>query len=221
MNIKSLPLFILISSGLMNAQGTPLGRWEKVEALRSGTLVVVTLETGDRIEGTFVEGMQPRGGGRERVEQRDLDEVEDLARGRGEIPSLGDVEGNARSFEWPSGKVRVNSRDEPGDLGVVFHGVDRLRVVVESEQNLVAAPRPDYQNARFCHEMIGKRRGTPVEIGKRSWIAVVPGDRAGRVAIRKYRKLLRNRRRGVEAESRCMTQGHLLVLNHDELAERT
>ncbi len=45
MHIKSLPLFILISSSLLNAQVVP-GRWEKVDSLRSGERIVVTLKAG-------------------------------------------------------------------------------------------------------------------------------------------------------------------------------
>ncbi len=45
MHIKSLPLFILISSSLLNAAVVP-GRWEKVDSLRSGERIVVTLKAG-------------------------------------------------------------------------------------------------------------------------------------------------------------------------------
>ncbi len=48
-NIKSLPLFILISSGLLNAQVIP-GRWEKVDSLPPGQEIIVTLKAGDRME---------------------------------------------------------------------------------------------------------------------------------------------------------------------------
>ncbi len=51
-NIKSLPLFILISSGLLNAQVVP-GRWEKVDLLPSGQEIIVTLKAGDRMECDF------------------------------------------------------------------------------------------------------------------------------------------------------------------------
>ncbi len=52
MNIKSLPLLVLISSGLMNAQVIP-GRWEKVDLLPSGQEIIVTLKAGDRMECDF------------------------------------------------------------------------------------------------------------------------------------------------------------------------
>ncbi len=52
MNIKSLPLLILISSGLLNAAVVP-GRWEKVDSLRSGEEIVVTLKAGDNMECAF------------------------------------------------------------------------------------------------------------------------------------------------------------------------
>ena len=54
MNIKSLPIFILISSGLLNAQVVP-GRWEKVAALPQGEEIIVTLKAGDRLECAFKE----------------------------------------------------------------------------------------------------------------------------------------------------------------------
>ena len=49
MNIKSLPLFILISSGLLNAQVIP-GRWEKVDSLPPGQQIIVNLKAGDSVE---------------------------------------------------------------------------------------------------------------------------------------------------------------------------
>lgn len=52
MHINGLPLFILISSGLLNAAVVP-GRWEKVESLLPGTQIAITLKTGDHIYGTF------------------------------------------------------------------------------------------------------------------------------------------------------------------------
>ncbi len=52
MTIKSLPLFILISSGLLNASVVP-GRWEKVDGLQEGTQIVVEMKSGDRLEGAF------------------------------------------------------------------------------------------------------------------------------------------------------------------------
>jgi hypothetical protein len=49
MTIKSLPLFILISSGLLNAAVVP-GRWDKVDSLPPGQQIIVTLKAGDSIE---------------------------------------------------------------------------------------------------------------------------------------------------------------------------
>ena len=49
MYIKSLPLFVLISSGLLNAAVVP-GRWEKVDSLPPGQQIIVTLKAGDSIE---------------------------------------------------------------------------------------------------------------------------------------------------------------------------
>ncbi len=49
MSIKSLPLFILISSGLLNAQVVP-GRWEKLDSQPTGKLIIVNLKAGDRLE---------------------------------------------------------------------------------------------------------------------------------------------------------------------------
>ncbi len=54
MNIKSLPLFILISSGLLNAAVVP-GRWEKIDSLRSGEQIVVALKAGSRGRFSFKE----------------------------------------------------------------------------------------------------------------------------------------------------------------------
>ena len=58
MNIQSLPLFILISSGLLNAAVVP-GRWEKVDGLKKGTRIVVEMKSGDRLEGAF-KGSSPQ-----------------------------------------------------------------------------------------------------------------------------------------------------------------
>ncbi len=58
MSIKSLPLFILISSGLLNAAVVP-GRWEKVDGLQEGTRIVVEMKSGDRLEGAF-KGSSPQ-----------------------------------------------------------------------------------------------------------------------------------------------------------------
>ena len=58
MNIKSIPLFILISSGLLNAAVVP-GRWEKVDGLQEGTQIVVEMKSGDRLEGAF-KGSSPQ-----------------------------------------------------------------------------------------------------------------------------------------------------------------
>ena len=52
MSIKSLPLFILISSGLLNAQVVP-GNWNKVYALSRGQKIVVTLKDGNSMRCTF------------------------------------------------------------------------------------------------------------------------------------------------------------------------
>ncbi len=52
MTFKSLPLFILISSGLLNAAVVP-GRWEKVDSLPFGRPMVVTLKGGDSMRCTF------------------------------------------------------------------------------------------------------------------------------------------------------------------------
>ena len=49
MSIKSLPLFILISSGLLNAQVVP-GRWEKLDSQPTGKQIIVNLKAGDRLE---------------------------------------------------------------------------------------------------------------------------------------------------------------------------
>lgn len=54
MNLKSLPLLILISSGLLNAAVVP-GRWEKVDSLRSGEQIVVNLKAGSRGRFSFKE----------------------------------------------------------------------------------------------------------------------------------------------------------------------
>ncbi len=52
MHIKSLPLFILISSGLLNAQVVP-GRWEKVESLPPGQQIDIILMSGDSMNCAF------------------------------------------------------------------------------------------------------------------------------------------------------------------------
>ena len=52
MNIKSLPLFILISSSLLNAQVVP-GRWEKVDSLPANAQLTVTLKSGNEANYTF------------------------------------------------------------------------------------------------------------------------------------------------------------------------
>ena len=49
MNIKSLPLFVLISCGLLNAAVVP-GRWEKLDSQPAGKQIIVTLKAGDRLE---------------------------------------------------------------------------------------------------------------------------------------------------------------------------
>ena len=54
MSIKSLPLFILISSGLLNAQVVP-GRWEKLDSQPTGKQIIVILKAGDRLECAFKE----------------------------------------------------------------------------------------------------------------------------------------------------------------------
>ena len=52
MTIKSLPLLVLFSSSLLNAQVIP-GRWEKVDSLPPGQQIIVTLKAGDRMECAF------------------------------------------------------------------------------------------------------------------------------------------------------------------------
>ena len=52
MNIQSLPLFILISSGLLNAQVIP-GRWEKRDSLRAGEQIFITFKSGGVINYNF------------------------------------------------------------------------------------------------------------------------------------------------------------------------
>jgi hypothetical protein len=47
--IKILPLLVVFSSGLLNAQVIP-GRWEKVDSQPVGKQIIVTLKAGDRIE---------------------------------------------------------------------------------------------------------------------------------------------------------------------------
>ncbi len=54
MTIKSLPLFVLILSGWVNAQVIP-GRWEKVDSLPPGQQIIVNLKAGDRLECAFKE----------------------------------------------------------------------------------------------------------------------------------------------------------------------
>jgi len=49
MYLKGLPLFVLISSGLLNAQVIP-GRWEKLDRQPTGKQMIVTLKAGDRLE---------------------------------------------------------------------------------------------------------------------------------------------------------------------------
>ncbi len=51
MNIKSLPLFILISSSLLNAQVVP-GRWEKVDSLPANAQLTITVKFGN--EATYI-----------------------------------------------------------------------------------------------------------------------------------------------------------------------
>ena len=52
MNIKSLPLVILISSSLLNAQVVP-GRWEKVDSLPANAQLTITLKSGNEAKYTF------------------------------------------------------------------------------------------------------------------------------------------------------------------------
>ncbi len=52
MSIKSLPLFILISSGLLNAQVIP-GRWEKVDSLPANAQLTITLKSGNEANYIF------------------------------------------------------------------------------------------------------------------------------------------------------------------------
>ena len=52
MNIKSLPLFILISSSLLNAQVVP-GRWEKVDSLPANAQLTITLKSGNEANYIF------------------------------------------------------------------------------------------------------------------------------------------------------------------------
>ena len=52
MTIQSLPLLVLFSSSLLNAQVIP-GRWEKVDALEQGAEIVITMKSGERVKGTF------------------------------------------------------------------------------------------------------------------------------------------------------------------------
>lgn len=54
MNIKSLPLVVLISSSLLNAQVIP-GRWEKVEAQKQGTELILILHSGEQVYGLLEE----------------------------------------------------------------------------------------------------------------------------------------------------------------------
>ncbi len=82
MHIKSLPLFILISSSLLNAQVVP-GRWEKVEAQKQGTVLTVIMKSGDRFDCTF-EDLQmdtlvvETGAGEQRIPKVDVQRLETL-----------------------------------------------------------------------------------------------------------------------------------------------
>ncbi len=50
--IKILPLLVVFSSGLLKAQVVP-GRWEKVDALEQGTEIIITMKSGERVDGAF------------------------------------------------------------------------------------------------------------------------------------------------------------------------
>ncbi len=52
MTIKSLPLFIIISSSLLNAQVIP-GRWEKVDSLPTTSQLMITLKSGNEANYIF------------------------------------------------------------------------------------------------------------------------------------------------------------------------
>jgi len=43
----------MLTDASLSAQ-VVLGRWEKVEALKAGTEIIVKLKAGDRVEGTFI-----------------------------------------------------------------------------------------------------------------------------------------------------------------------
>ena len=52
--IKILPLLVVFSSGLLNAQVVP-GRWEKLDSQPTGKQIIVILKAGDRLECAFKE----------------------------------------------------------------------------------------------------------------------------------------------------------------------
>ncbi len=52
MHIRSLPLFIIISSSLLNAQVIP-GRWEKVDSLPTTSQLMITLKSGNEANYIF------------------------------------------------------------------------------------------------------------------------------------------------------------------------
>jgi hypothetical protein len=56
--ILGMLLMLLWATAQMSAAEIVRGRWEKVEALRSGTGIIVKLKAGDRIEGAY-QGLWP------------------------------------------------------------------------------------------------------------------------------------------------------------------
>ena len=162
----------------------------------------VFLQRLDRVQVALRERVEPRRRRAERIEQRDLDQVEAVAVRGDEAARLADVDAHAGCAVRRPGELREPPLHQIDDLRIELDRVDAARVVVERLQHVGAGARAEHQHPRPREQMVRQGGGELVEIGERLAPAVVARQARQAVAVGEHRELRRGFHRRGEAQAR-------------------
>src|ERR1700730_15500637 len=108
----------------------------------------IPLERLDRVEGARGKGRRAGGGGREGVDERQLDQIVALAAAGDKAAGLRDDDADLRAIVETASKVGVGLFDEADELGVERDCIDIGGAMVERHKSLGAAASAEDQHMR-------------------------------------------------------------------------
>ena len=183
-------------------------------------MVQIGAQGFDRVEITFGQPVQACRRCRERIQQRDLDQIETGGAGRDEAARLPKMQPHARQAVGPARKGAKPLLRQRHDLRVQFHGVHGLRPQRQRLQDVGSAARAQNQDFGTLQQMIGQGRGQKVQIGQWLPAAIEAVDGGQAVAIGEQRQLRRRFGAGQQAQARRVAERHAGTLDHRHHAQR-